>query len=62
MIGLFKDDHYTLIDAEDHLEGQVFYVDCHCTDMLVFPPDSREYILEHDLLHAGHIVMQVSEY
>ena len=59
VISLFKDDSYTLISPEDNLEGRVFYVDCHCTDMLVFPPESREYILEHDLLHSGHVIMQV---
>ncbi|XP_045204009.2 putative methyltransferase NSUN7 isoform X2 [Mercenaria mercenaria] len=58
VIGQFKDDHYTLINCEDHLEGKAFYIDHHCTDMIVLPAESREYILEHDLLHSGQIVMQ----
>ena len=61
VISHLKDEHYTLIAPEDILEGRVFCVDSHCSDMLVFPPDSRDFILEHDLLHNGHIVMQVGE-
>ena len=61
VISQLKDEHYTMIAPEDMLEGRVFCVDSHCSDMLVFPPDSRDFILEHGLLHNRHIVMQVGE-
>ena len=61
VIDMFKDDHYKLIDPEGQLVGKVFFTDSHCTDMLVFPPESRDFILEHDLLQNGHIVMQVGK-
>ena len=57
--GSFKDDGYRLVDTEIPLEGQVFYTDTHCVDVLVFPPDSRDFIQEHELFQKGHIVMQV---
>jgi hypothetical protein len=59
VISQFKDDHYTLINDDDNFDGKVLYVDHHCSDMIVLPADSREYILDHDLLQSGHIVMQV---
>ena len=59
VISQFKDDRYTLVNSDDTLEGKVLYIDHHCTDMIVLPADSRDYILEHDLLQSGHIVMQV---
>ncbi|XP_060576770.1 putative methyltransferase NSUN7 isoform X2 [Ruditapes philippinarum] len=58
VISQFKDDHYTLINDDDNFDGKVLYVDHHCSDMIVLPADSREYILDHDLLQSGHIVMQ----
>ncbi|XP_052795008.1 putative methyltransferase NSUN7 [Mya arenaria] len=53
-----KDSHYSLISPDEMLEGRVVYVDSHCSDMLVLPSESREFIQEHQLLSSGHIVMQ----
>ena len=59
MIGQFKDANYTLVDPEEPFEGKVLYIDPHCSDMLVLPAECRDFILEHELLHSGQIVLQV---
>ncbi|XP_052276864.1 putative methyltransferase NSUN7 isoform X1 [Dreissena polymorpha] len=58
VISQFKDAHYAVIAPEERLEGRTLYIDPHCSDVIVLPSDSREYVQEHDLLSQGHIVMQ----
>ncbi|XP_060075252.1 putative methyltransferase NSUN7 [Ylistrum balloti] len=55
---LFKDEGFTLVGSDDCVEGQKFSVDSMCTDVFQFPPDKREYLLQHDLVMAGKVVLQ----
>ncbi|KAK3600044.1 hypothetical protein CHS0354_012731 [Potamilus streckersoni] len=54
----FKDSNYRLVNYDDEFSGRTFYVDCHCSDVLIFPAECREAVQDSDLLLGGHIVMQ----
>lgn len=55
---LFKEDGLTLVGSDDCVEGNTFCVDSMCGDVFQFPPDKREYLLQHDLVKAGKVVLQ----
>ncbi|KAL3880122.1 hypothetical protein ACJMK2_032391 [Sinanodonta woodiana] len=58
VIEYFKDSNYRLVNYDDELSERTFYVDCHCSDVFVFPAECREAVQDSDLLLGGHIVMQ----
>ncbi|KAJ8298194.1 hypothetical protein KUTeg_024725 [Tegillarca granosa] len=58
VIEQFKDDGYKLVDSGEKLEERQFSVDNLCNDVLMFPPESKEDLIECELLQSGKIVLQ----
>lgn len=47
------------MENEDDLDGKTYYLDIHCTDLIGFAADQREYLEESELIQNGRIVIQV---
>ena len=59
VIEVFKDEGFSLVNTDESLEEKQFAVDRLCSDVLVFPGEYREDLVDHDLFKTGKIVIQV---
>lgn len=59
VIDQLKDEGFTLVNSDEKLTEKQFAVDPLCTDVLIFPGEYREDLVEHDLFIGGKIVIQV---
>ncbi|XP_076117525.1 putative methyltransferase NSUN7 isoform X1 [Mytilus galloprovincialis] len=58
VIEQFKEEGFTLVNSEEKLVDKQFAVDPLCSDVLMFPGEYREDLVDHDLYLGGKIVIQ----
>ena len=51
---------FVQVEREDQLSGKTFLQDPHCSDLLAFPADQRDFLEQNELLLSGDLVVQVS--
>ena len=51
---------FVQVEQEDQLSGKTYYVDTHCSDLLAFSADQRDFLEQSDLIQNGELVVQVS--
>ena len=52
---------FVQVQTEEELKGKSFLRDNHCSDLLIFPGDLREFLETHNLCTQGHVVIQVGQ-
>ena len=55
----FKEDGYTLVTSEAAVVARNFCMDTLCNDVFMFSAEERGNLMEHDLVLAGKLVLQV---
>lgn len=58
VLDVMEKEGFTQVHSGDRIIGKSFYVDHHCSDMLVFPGDLREFLEEYELVTKFHLVLQ----
>lgn len=57
-IEVFKDEGFTLVNSDEKLTENQFAVDPLCSDVIMFPGEYRDDLVDHDLYKGGKIVIQ----
>ncbi|KAK3099250.1 hypothetical protein FSP39_001586 [Pinctada imbricata] len=58
VIESLKDEGFRLVSSDDRREGRSFCADTLCNDVLMFPPDCRENLINSQLVLTGKMVLQ----
>lgn len=55
-----REDGYSRVSSIERLHDDSFLQDENCSDVVAFPPGSRERLEETDLVKGGQLIIQVS--